>query len=34
MILEDLHDENILTRNGVIFFVDTIFYLLPSFFSK
>lgn len=32
LILEDLHDENVLTNNGVLFFVDTVFFLTPSFF--
>ena len=27
IILEDLHDENVLTRNGILFFIDTVFYL-------
>jgi len=27
IILEDLHDENVLTRNGVLYFIDTVFYL-------
>lgn len=34
LILEDLHDENVLTNNGILFFIDTIFYLKPSFFRK
>jgi hypothetical protein len=34
LILEDLHDENVLTNNGVLFFVDTVFYLEGSFFTK
>jgi hypothetical protein len=33
IILEDLHDENVLTNNGTLFFIDTAFYLSPSFFS-
>lgn len=33
IILEDLHDENVLTNDGVLFFVDTVFYLTPSFYS-
>ncbi len=28
LILEDLHDENVLTNNGTLFFIDTVFYLL------
>ena len=27
IILEDLHDENILTNNGILYFIDTVFYL-------
>lgn len=34
LILEDLHDENVLTNNRVLFFIDTVFYLEKSFFSK
>lgn len=33
IILEDLHDENVLTENGVLRFIDTVFYLKPSFFD-
>jgi len=25
IILEDLHDENVLTQNGVLHFIDTVF---------
>lgn len=32
LILEDLHDENVLTNNGTLFFIDTVFYLTPAFF--
>jgi parallel beta-helix repeat protein len=34
IILEDLHDENVLTNNGVLFFIDTVFYIKDSFFSE
>lgn len=34
IILEDLHDENVLTSQGTLFFIDTTFYLLPSFFQS
>ena len=27
LILEDLHDENVLTRNGLLYFIDTVFYI-------
>ena len=33
LILEDLHDENVLTNNGVLFFIDTVFYLENKFFQ-
>jgi len=33
IILEDLHDENVLTNNGVLFFVDTVFYLTETFYQ-
>lgn len=31
IILEDLHDENVLTQNGILYFIDTVFYLTPDF---
>jgi hypothetical protein len=31
LIIEDLHDENVLTKNDVLFFVDTVFYLADNF---
>lgn len=34
IILEDLHDENVLTNDGVLFFIDTVFYIKDSFFSE
>ena len=34
IILEDLHDENVLTRNGVLYFIDTVFYLKGEFWSE
>ncbi len=33
LILEDLHDENVLTKQRTLFFIDTAFYLMPSFFQ-
>jgi hypothetical protein len=27
LILEDLHDENVLTQNGMLYFIDTVFYI-------
>jgi len=32
VILEGLHDENVLTQNGVLFFIDTVFYIKPEVF--
>ena len=34
IILEDLHDENVLTRNEILYFIDTVFYLTEEFWSK
>jgi hypothetical protein len=34
IILEDLHDENVLTRNDVLYFIDTVFYLKEEFWLK
>ena len=28
IILEDLHDENVLTQNGILYFIDTVFYIV------
>jgi len=33
-IFEDLHDENVLTEEGSLQFIDTVFFLMPSFFEK
>lgn len=33
IILEDLHDENVLTRNNVLYFIDTVFYLTEEFWK-
>jgi len=33
LILEDLHDENVLTNNSVLFFIDTVFYLSEDFYK-
>ena len=27
IILEDLHDENVLTQDGTLYFIDTVFYV-------
>ncbi|SOD13206.1 hypothetical protein SAMN06297358_1062 [Pedobacter xixiisoli] len=34
IILEDLHDENVLTNNGFLFFIDTVFYLTDDFWKE
>ncbi|WP_262885418.1 hypothetical protein [Foetidibacter luteolus] len=34
IISEDLHDENVLSNNGVLFFIDTVFYLTKDFYSN
>lgn len=33
VILEDLHDENVLTKNDVLYFIDTVFYLTEDFWK-
>jgi hypothetical protein len=33
IILEDLHDENVLTNNGILFFIDTVFYITANFWT-
>ena len=33
LILEDLHDENVLTRNDILYFIDTVFYITDEFWS-
>ncbi|AYL97415.1 hypothetical protein [Mucilaginibacter celer] len=34
LILEDLHDENVLSSDGIFFFIDTVFYLTKQFYQK
>lgn len=34
IILEDLHDENVLTKNENLFFIDTVFYLTKEFYRN
>jgi len=34
LIFEDLHDENVLSYNGVLYFIDTVFYLTQEFYIK
>jgi hypothetical protein len=31
IILEDLHDENVLTKDGLLYFIDTVFFLMDTF---
>lgn len=31
IILEDLHDENVLTRNNLLYFIDTVFFITEEF---
>jgi hypothetical protein len=33
IILEDLHDENVLTKNEILYFIDTVFYITKTFWS-
>lgn len=33
LIFEDLHDENVISQNGIPFFIDTIFYLTDKFYK-
>lgn len=33
IILEDLHDENVLTKEGMLYFIDTVFFLKASFWD-
>lgn len=28
LVLEDMHDENVISRQGVLFFIDTVFYVI------
>ncbi|MEO0331240.1 MAG: hypothetical protein AAF223_06075, partial [Bacteroidota bacterium] len=32
LIVEDLHDENVLTCNGLLYFIDTVFFIKPDTF--
>jgi len=34
IILEDLHDENVLTKNDMLYFIDTVFYTTKSFWTE
>jgi hypothetical protein len=33
IILEDLHDENVITQDGMLKFIDTVFYLTEQFYK-
>ena len=33
LILEDLHEGNVLTNNGILYFVDTVFYITEQFYK-
>ncbi|AWA31530.1 hypothetical protein HYN48_14260 [Flavobacterium magnum] len=33
IIIEDLHDENVLTRNEILYFIDTVFFVTDEFLS-
>lgn len=33
IIVEDLHDENVLSKNGILYFIDTVFYLTNNFYE-
>ena len=34
IILEDLHDENVLTAQGMLYFIDTVFYIKRDVFWR
>jgi hypothetical protein len=34
IILEDLHDENVLTQDGTLKFIDTVFYITEQFYKS
>lgn len=34
IILEDLHDENVLSQEGVLKFIDTVFYITEEFYRE
>ena len=33
IILEDLHDENVLTRNNILYFIDTVLFTTEEFWT-
>ena len=32
VILEDMHDENVLTNNNILYFIDIVFFIEPAVF--
>lgn len=34
IIFEDLHDENVLCSDGLLYFIDTVFYVTPNFYNN
>jgi hypothetical protein len=30
LILEDMHDENVVAKDGVLFFIDSVFYIISK----
>jgi hypothetical protein len=34
IIIEDLHDENVLTRDGLLYFIDTVFFIKDIFWEN
>ena len=34
VIFEDLHDENVLSQNQILYFIDTVFYLTKEFYKN
>jgi len=34
LIFEDLHDENVLSHEGLVYFIDTVFYLTAAFYKS
>ncbi|HVY76197.1 MAG TPA: hypothetical protein VG890_15310 [Puia sp.] len=30
LVLEDMHDENVISRQGILFFIDTVFYIMET----
>ncbi len=33
IIIEDLHDENVLTKDGLLYFIDTVFFITNEFWN-